>query len=174
MRQMTESGYRPARCRRDRRRTSRVPIALVATLVLLAIAGPQATAEDSAAKRAINRILDTFEQGYLEEDPQMIADLLADEGWALAMPTAHDPENAWVFSEEVYLDAVRHQFRNRDYTEHRHVDRQIEVMGPIAVSTSTLRDTRPDGTPFDQPSYHVYARIEGEWQVVFTCPTLAE
>lgn len=71
------------------------------------------------------------------------------------------------------VPAQAHRFSLVDYVEHAHVDREIEVHGPMAISRSTIVDRQTNGDSRRSRVYHVYARIDGRWVIVFSSSRLA-
>ena len=141
-------------------------------LLLALILGVPVFGQEQAARRAINGILDRFEQGFLEKDLAMIADLLAEE-WIMAS-ASREGDGARLFTKEQYMRAEEYRFSQVTWLEHRHTDRRIDIRGPVATSTSTIVDKTTNGASRRSRVYHAYALLDGEWKVVFTSPNLAD
>jgi hypothetical protein len=61
-----------------------------------------------------------------------------------------------------------------DYIEHRHTRRRIEFHGPVAEVRSVLINNIAGQEKSEQNSYHICAREDGKWKVVFTSFLLAD
>jgi hypothetical protein len=143
---------------------------VICTLVLLLCLGAasQASADSGAAAREIGRILDLFEKAYLDEDIELMASVMSDRGYALIMTRADDPSTVFVFGKNEALQAISRRFDQVDYLEHKHVDRLIKVSGPMATSVSTIVDRMDTGQTLRTPIYHIFAREDEGWRVVFS------
>lgn len=135
----------------------------VATLLLPA----SVSGQDRRTARAVNRILDEFETSALEEDLSTLREMISDE-WHMTMPAPNDPSSAILLSKDQYLRIVERQFDQFDYTEKRHVDREIDINGPVATSVSTLISQTTAGFDGEDRIMHMYARVGGEWLLVFS------
>ena len=141
-------------------------------ILLLTIFVLPVPAQDREAIREINGILDQFESWFLDEDVAGIEAVLADQ-YILAIDDQNDPNGARMLNREQYVAAQAHRFSLVDYVEHAHVDREIEVHGPMAISLSTIVDRQSNGDSRRSRVYHVYARIDGRWVIVFSSSRLA-
>lgn len=128
---------------------------------------PEEADQDAEAIGAINGILDEFGTGFLEKDLSVLRDMLAD-GWTTTLPVGDGPDSVRLVDKAFYLNAFTQQLENIDYLEKRHIDREIHVHGPVATSVSTLITRTSAGYEAEEPVFHVYGRIDGVWQVVFT------
>ncbi len=131
-------------------------------------AASQAFADSGAAEREIGRILDLFEKAYLEEDIELMSSVMSDRGYALIMKRGDDPSTVFVLGKAEGLQAISRRFDQVDYLEHKHVDRRIKVSGPIATSISTIVERMDTGQSIRTPIYHIFAREDEGWRVVFT------
>jgi hypothetical protein len=139
-------------------------------LLLPVLAAP---AQDRAAVREINGILDRFETCFLDEDIAGIETMLADH-YILAIDDRDAPNGARILPRDQYVAAQEYKFSVVDYLEHAHVERTIEVHGPMAISRSTIVDRQANGQSGRSRVFHAYARIDGRWQIVFSSSRLAE
>ena len=144
---------------------------LVGTLLFI-LPVLSAPAQDNPAVQAINGILDQFETCFLDEDLTKIESMLAQE-YLLAIDDPGNPDNARILTRDQYLSAQARRFAAVDYVEHTHTDRDIEVHGPMAISRSTIHSLQKNGVGDTSRVYHVYAHIDGRWQIVFTSSRLA-
>lgn len=144
----------------------------VRTVVLLLLFGVSGFLMAEQPEAAIHRILDRFEESFLEKDLDMIDSILA-EDWVMATPS-RDGDGAHLIDKTEYLRIEERRFSGTTWLEHRHANRRIEIRGPIATSKSTIVDRTENGPPGRRGVYHVYALLEGEWKVVFTTPSLAD
>lgn len=142
--------------------------------MLCFIVGFGVHAQSADDVRQIHHILDVFEDAYIEEDVGMLGDILSDSGYIMVSRNRDDPENARIHHKEQLLSGMRHMFTVVDYLEHSHSDRSIEFHGPVAVVESVLSERMKDGSRRQQNSYHICARENGTWKVVFTSFLLAE
>ncbi len=131
-------------------------------------AANQAFADSGAAEREIGRILDLFEKAYLEEDIELMSSVMSDRGYALIMKRGDDPSTVFVLGKAEGLQAIARRFDQVDYLEHKHVDRRIKVSGPMATSVSTIVDRMDTGQSIRTPIYHIFAREDEGWRVVFS------
>jgi len=142
-------------------------VVLLLVLILCCVIGVHSFADDGS-EREIGLILDSFEHGYLEEDLDLIASLMSDNGYAMVMRRQVDPGTALVLGKAQILQAIGRRFQQVEYREHRHTERQIRVDGHLATSLSTIVDRMADGTRRESTTYHIYAREADGWRVVFT------
>ena len=143
---------------------------VVAVFALVTVALP---AQEAGAHRAVNAILDEFERCFIDEDVEGIGALLSDD-YVLVVTSRDGPNAARTFDKEGYLQVESHRFASVDFLEHRHIDREVTVLGPVATSASTIVNRRRNGDRGESRVFHAYARINGEWKVIFTSPHLAE
>lgn len=142
----------------------------VAVFTVVTLALP---AQEAGAHRAVNAILDEFERCFLEEDVEGIGALLSDD-YVLVVTSRDNRNAARTFDKEGYLQVESHRFAAVDFVEHRHINREVAVFGPVATSRSTIVNRRRTGERGEATMFHAYARINGEWKVIFSSPHLAE
>jgi hypothetical protein len=147
-------------------------VCLFASALFLVVPPTALRAQEADAAAEIHAILDRFEECFLEEDVDGIADMLAEE-YMLAVDARGEPGGARLLDRASYISGQRHKFGVVDYIEHAHVDREIEIHGPMATSRSTVVDRQASGDSGRARMFHVYARIDGTWMVVFTSSRLA-
>jgi|SRR6056297_541364 len=145
-----------------------------AILLLFFFAIGSVFSQSADDKRQIHRILDLFEKSNLEEDMGMLEEILSDSGYLMVVRKRDDPGNANVLSKEQLLGGMRHKWRQEDYLEHRHTKRRIEFHGPVAELRSVIINNVAGQGKSTQNSYHICAREEGRWKVVFTSFLLAD
>ncbi len=143
-------------------------------LLLFLLAAGSVFSQSADDKRQIHRILDLFEKSNLEEDRGMLEEILSDSGYLMVVRKRDDPGNANVLSKEQLLGGMRHKWRQVDYLEHRHTKRRIEFHGPVAEVRSVIINNVAGQGKSTQNSYHICAREDGQWKVVFTSFLLAD
>jgi len=143
---------------------------VICTLVLIICLGAanQAFADSGAAEKEIERILDLFEKAYLEEDIDLMSSVMSDKGYTLIMSRGDDPSTVLVLGKAEGLQAIDRRFDQVDFLEHKHIDRRIKVSGPIATSISTIVDRMDSGQSIRTAIYHIFAREDEGWRVVFS------
>ena len=129
--------------------------------------------EGPADVRALNGILDAFETAYIDEDVDMLDGILS-ENYVMVAGGRDDPRNARVMGKKQLLSGIEHMFSQVEYRTHRHTDRAFEFHGAVAELNSVLTSEMAGGTKNVQNSYHICARENGEWKVVFTSFLMAE
>jgi hypothetical protein len=144
---------------------------VTALCVALIATGPL-FADTRAAEQEIGHILDLFERAHLEEDLELLGSLLSDSAYVLVMPRPADPSTALVLGKVELLRMYAGLFQQSELSEHRHVDRQIFVEGPVARSVSTISETTVGGERRRTRVHHLYVWNGTAWQVVFTTSVL--
>jgi hypothetical protein len=152
--------------------SSRRGIAWALVLCVLLAAAGRTFADTAADQRAIEHILDLFERAHLEEDLELLASLLSDNGYTFVMPKQADPSYALVLGKAELLQAYARRFQQVDEREHRHINRRIEVNGFVARSSSTIVEVTAGGERRQSQVHHFYAREEAGWKVVFSSTLL--
>ena len=146
---------------------------MVLVFLLLTAAG-QIFADSTADEREIQHILDLFERAYLEEDMELLASLLSDQGFLMVMKKPADPSTALVLEKAQIVQSIARRLEQVDYLEHKHIDRRIRIDGPAATSVSTIVDRLDDGQEQRSRVYHIYAREEDGWRIVFSSDLLTD
>ena len=142
-------------------------------LFLFVAAAGQIFADSRSDEQAIEQILDLFEKAYLEEDMDLLASLLSDQGYMMIMKRQADPSTALVLDKAQIVQAIARRLEQVDYLEHRHIDRTIRIDGPAATSVSTIVDRMDTGHTQRSRVYHIYVREPGGWKTVFSSDLLA-
>jgi hypothetical protein len=141
-------------------------------LIFLAARSP-AFSDDHGDEQKILRILELFEDAYVESNAELLAPVLAD-CYVMAIPKQTDPASAVVFDKDQTLDGIARRTEESDYLEHGHGNIEIDIDGPLARSTSTIHDRFADGSTSDQRILHIYAKEGGIWKVLFSTTLLTE
>jgi hypothetical protein len=141
---------------------------------LLVVPAGQGSADSGIDQQAIERILDLFEKVYLDEDMDLLASLLSDQGYVMVMKQGADPSAALVLDKKQVVQMMVQRFERVDYLEHRHIDRSIRIDGPAATSTSTIVDRLDTSHTQRSRVYHIYVREEAGWKIVFTSNLLTD
>ena len=147
---------------------SKALVRLMILMLCLATTGKTVTAGEKEDNAAINRVLDQLEQCYLEEDLYLLGSLLSDSGYALVMRKPADPSQALVFGKSRMLELTAKRWQQIDFFEHKHIQRRIEVNGPIAKTRSVIRDRTSQGGPSNVQVFHILAHEDGQWKLVFS------
>jgi hypothetical protein len=151
------------------------PSALFLILVVLSTAAAgQIFADSDTDEKQIEHILDLFEKAYLEEDMDLLASLLSDQGYLMVMKRPADPSTALILDKAQIVQAIARRLEQVDYLEHRHIDRRISIDGPAATSLSTIVDRMDTGHTQRSRVYHIYVREEGGWKIVFSSDLLTD
>jgi len=146
---------------------------MVLVFLLLTAAG-QIFADSRSDEQEIAHILDLFEKAYLEEDMDLLASLLSDQGYLMVMRRRADPSTALVLDKAQIVQSIARRLEQVDYLEHKHIDRRIRIDAPAASSVSTIVDRMDTGQTQRSRVYHVYAREEGGWRIVFSSDLLTD
>ena len=154
--------------------SNRHGLMLLALVLLLVVPCGQIFADESSDERQIERILDLFEKAYLDEDMDLLASLMSDQGYLIIMKRRDDPSAALVLDKAQIVQAIARRLEQVDYLEHRHIDRKIRIDGPAATSVSTIVDRVDTGHTQRSRVYHFYVREQGGWKIVFSSDLLAE
>jgi hypothetical protein len=141
---------------------------------LIVTASGQSFADSRSDEQAIEQILDLFEKAYLEEDMDLLASLMSDQGYLMIMKKRADPSTALVLDKAQIVQAIARRLEQVDYLEHKHIDRQIRIDGPAATSVSTIVDRVNTGHTQRSRVYHIYTREEDGWRIVFSSDLLTE
>ena len=151
------------------------PVALLLILLVLSTAAAgQIFADSNSDKKEIEHILDLFEKAYLEEDMDLLASLLSDQGYLMIMKRQADPSTALVLDKAQIVQAIARRLEQVDYLEHRHIDRNIRIDGPAAASVSTIFDKLDSGHTQRSRVYHIYVREVVGWRIVFSSDLLTD
>jgi hypothetical protein len=70
------------------------------------------------------------------------------------------------------LDVTAKRWAAEDFIEHKHINRRITIKGPVAKSISALRDKTGAGKEWETPIFHIFAKEDGQWKLVFTSSSL--
>ncbi len=143
-------------------------------ILLMVTAAQSAWTQNAAEERAVRQVLDTFESAYLEEDPGLLDEVLSDSGYLMVVRSPQNPENAVVFDKQQITRTIQGLWEKFDFVEHHHTQLSIELHGPLATTQSVIRDRFSDGRTRTSPVYHILARENGSWKVVFTSALMAE
>jgi hypothetical protein len=141
---------------------------------LLVVPASQSFADSGTDQQAIERILDLFEKAYLDEDMDLLASLLSDQGYLMVMKRQADPSTALVLDKAQIVQAIARRLEQVNYLEHRHIDRSIRIDGPAATSISTIVDRMDTGHTQRSRVYHIYVREEAGWRIVFSSDLLTD
>lgn len=142
--------------------------------LLLFASAQSAWAQNAVEERAIRQVLETFEASYLEEDPAMLDEVLSDSGYLMVLRSPKDPVNAAIFDKQQIMRSIQGLWEKFDFVEHHHTQLRIELHGPLATTESIIRDRFTDGNTRTSPVYHILARENGTWKVVFSSALMAE
>ena len=144
----------------------------VLLLCLLLSAACQSFADSNMDEGEIEHILDLFEKAYLDENMELLASLLSDQGYIMVMTKRADPSVALVLNKNQIVQSIAHRLEQVDYLKHKHIDRRIRIDGPAATSISTIVDRLDTGQTQRSRVYHIYAREEQGWKIVFSSDLL--
>jgi len=143
-------------------------------LLLLLMMTQSAWTQNAVEERAVRQVLETFEAAYLEEDPSLLDEVLSDSGYMMVLRSPQNPGNAAVFDKQQIMRSIQGLWEKVDYVEHHHTQLSIELHGPLATTESIISDRFADGNTRKSPVYHILARIDGNWKVVFSSALMAE
>lgn len=146
----------------------------LAVLVLFFLAMGSVFSQSADDKRQINRILDLFEESNLEEDRELLEEILSESGYLMIVRKSDDPGNANILNKEQLLGGMSYKWSQVDYLEYRHTKRRIEFHGPVAEVRSVIINRIAGEGRTEESSYHICAREDGRWKVVFTSFLLAD
>lgn len=149
-------------------------LSLFICLLLLFAAGQSVCAQNAAEERALRQVLETFEAAYIEEDPALLDEVLSNSGYLMVLRSPQNPDNAVVFDKQQISRSIQGLWEKVDYVEHHHTQLRIEIHGPLATTQSVIRDRFADGNTRTSPVYHILARENGTWKVVFSSALMAE
>lgn len=142
--------------------------------LLLFAAGQFVWAQKATEERAVRQVLETFEAAYIEEDPALLDEVLSDSGYLMVLRSPQSPDNALIFDKQQISRSIQGLWEKLDFVEHHHTQLRIELHGPLATTQSVIRDRFEDGNTRTSPVYHILARENGTWKVVFSSALMAE
>jgi hypothetical protein len=147
--------------------------AFVVVMALMVFPATVGLGQAGSDREAILFCMSQLETSYLEEDMDLFSSLVSDAGFVMVMPAPGDAAEALVLDKEATLRPIGKQWERTDHIEHRHIEPKIDVHGPIATSVSTIRDRTRAGQTSETKIFHIWAKEDGRWRLVFTSPLLA-
>jgi len=132
---------------------------------VLALAGAAADQADE-----ISALFDRIESAWANQDVQAVA-ATCSESLVLAVDPPNRANGALVLNKEGYLRALTARFASgHSPKEHDIAQRDLALMGTIALVGLGTLDTFPDGRTMTSHSLVIAEREGDEWQVVFGLP----
>jgi metallo-beta-lactamase class B len=130
--------------------------------------------KERSSETAIRALIGKFNAAWKAENgPELVAEVLSDQAFALARASASKKSEALVLNKAGYLDAFKKHVWKSDLRGREHKINSITVLGTLAYEMGTITDVSADGNEGSADVLNVFAEEETGWKLIFsTTPDL--